>query len=60
MSVPGIILVVAASAMRSGEFTVGEFPLFIYFSGSSPMPFFLGLFIARYQQATVSRSGCWR
>ncbi len=51
----GIILVVAASAMRSGEFTVGEFALFIYFLGFvADAVFFLGLFIARYQQATVS------
>jgi len=51
----GIILVVAAGAMRSGDFTVGEFALFVYFLGFvADAVFFLGLFIARYQQATVS------
>ena len=51
----GIILVVAAAAMRSGEFTVGEFALFVYFVGFvTDSVFFLGMFIARYQQASVS------
>ena len=51
----GIILVVAAASMRSGEFTVGEFALFVYFVGFvTDSVFFLGMFIARYQQASVS------
>lgn len=51
----GIILVVAAASMRSGEFTVGEFALFVYFVGFiTDSVFFLGMFIARYQQAAVS------
>ena len=51
----GIILIVAAGAMRSGEFTVGEFALFVYFLGFvTDAGFFLGLFIARFQQASVS------
>lgn len=51
----GIILIVAAGAIRSGEFTIGEFALFVYFLGFvTDAVFFLGLFIARYQQATVS------
>ena len=51
----GIILVVGAASMRSGEFTVGEFALFVYFVGFvTDSVFFLGMFIARYQQATVS------
>lgn len=51
----GIILIVAAGSMRSGEFTVGEFALFVYFLGFvTDAVFFLGLFIARYQQAAVS------
>ena len=51
----GIILIVAASSMRSGEFTVGEFAVFVYFLGFvTDAGFFLGLFIARYQQAAVS------
>ena len=51
----GIILIVAASAMRDGTFTVGDFALFVYFLGFvTDAVFFLGLFIARYQQASVS------
>ncbi|MBI5157771.1 MAG: ABC transporter ATP-binding protein [Acidimicrobiia bacterium] len=51
----GIILVVGAASMRSGEFTVGEFALFVYFVGFvTDSVFFLGMFIARYQQASVS------
>jgi len=51
----GIILVVAAGAMRSGEFTVGEFAMFVYFVGFvTDAVFYLGMFIARYQQASVS------
>jgi ATP-binding cassette, subfamily B, bacterial len=51
----GIILVVAAGAMRSGEFTIGEFAMFVYFLGFvTDAVFFLGMFIARYQQASVS------
>jgi len=51
----GIILIVAASAMQHGTFTVGDFALFVYFLDFvTDAVFFLGLFIARYQQATVS------
>ena len=51
----GIILIVAASAMRDGTFTVGDFALFVYFLDFvTDAVFFLGLFIARYQQASVS------
>jgi ATP-binding cassette subfamily B protein len=51
----GIILIVAASAMQNGTFTVGDFALFVYFLDFvTDAVFFVGLFIARYQQATVS------
>jgi ATP-binding cassette, subfamily B, bacterial len=51
----GIILIVGAAAMRTGEFTVGDFAVFVYFLGMvTDAAFFLGLFIARYQQAAVS------
>lgn len=51
----GIILLVTAGAMSSGDFTVGEFAVFVYFLGFvTDAVFFLGLFIARYQQAAVS------
>jgi ATP-binding cassette subfamily B protein len=51
----GIILVVGAAAMSTGEFTVGEFAMFVFFLDLvTDAAFFLGLFIARYQQASVS------
>jgi ATP-binding cassette subfamily B protein len=51
----GIILVVAAQAMTVGQFTVGDFALFVYFLGFvSEAVWILGMFIARYQQARVS------
>jgi ATP-binding cassette subfamily B protein len=51
----GIILVVGARAMTSGEFTVGDFALFVYFLGFvSEAVWVIGMFIARYQQARVS------
>jgi ATP-binding cassette subfamily B protein len=51
----GIILVVAARAMAGGQFTVGDFALFVYFlSFISEAVWIVGTFIARYQQATVS------
>ncbi len=51
----GIILVAAAQAMTAGEFTVGDFALFVYFLGFvSECVWVLGMFIARYQQARVS------
>lgn len=51
----GIVLIVGAAAMSAGEFTVGEFALFVFFLDLiADVAFFLGMFIARYQQATVS------
>jgi ATP-binding cassette subfamily B protein len=51
----GLILIVAAQSIETGAFTVGDFALFVYFLGFvSEAVFILGLFIARYQQATVS------
>lgn len=51
----GLILVVTSGAMSNGEFTIGEFAIFVYFlSLVTDAVFFLGLFIARYQQAAVS------
>ena len=51
----GIILIVAASSMRTGEFTVGDFALFVYFlTFVSEAVFVLGLFIARFQQMRVA------
>lgn len=51
----GIILIVAAGSMKSGDFTVGDFALFIYFlTFVSEAVFVLGLFIARFQQTRVA------
>jgi len=51
----GLILIVAARGMASGEFTVGDFAVFTYFLVFvSDAVFVLGLFIARFQQAGVS------
>ncbi|MBP1632950.1 MAG: transporter ATP-binding protein, partial [Acidobacteria bacterium] len=51
----GITLVAAARSMTSGEFTVGDFALFVYFLGFvSEAVWVIGMFIARYQQARVS------
>lgn len=51
----GIILVVAARGMTAGEFSVGDFALFVYFLGFvSECVWVVGMFIARYQQARVS------
>ena len=51
----GLILIVAAGDIRSGDLTIGEFSVFVYFLGFvTDAVFFLGLFIARYQQAAVS------
>ena len=51
----GIILVAAAQAMSAGQFTVGDFALFVYFlTFVSECVWILGMFIARYQQARVS------
>jgi ATP-binding cassette subfamily B protein len=51
----GMTLIVGGSAMADGDFTVGEFAVFVFFLGFvTDSMFFLGLFIARYQQAAVS------
>jgi len=53
----GLILISAAGSMSDGTFTVGDFAVFTYFLGFvSEAVFVLGLFIARYQQATVAFS----
>lgn len=53
----GLTLLVAASAMRAGEFTVGDFALFsTYLLQVSEMTGFLGWIITTYQQMGVA----WR
>ncbi len=52
----GLILLVAAAQLRGGgDFSVGDFSLFVYFMGSaSELVTILGLFMARVRQASVS------
>ncbi|MCB2225000.1 MAG: ABC transporter ATP-binding protein/permease [Actinobacteria bacterium] len=51
----GLILIVGARAMSSGDMTVGDFAVFTYFlTFVSDAVFVLGLFIARFQQAGIS------
>jgi ATP-binding cassette subfamily B protein len=50
-----IILILAADSMTSGELTIGEFALFVYFLDFvTDGMFFIGLFISRVKQAGVS------
>lgn len=51
----GLTLIAAASSMADGSFTVGDFAVFAYFLiFVADAVFVTGLFIARYQQATVA------
>ena len=65
----GLILILSAEAMGTGEMTVGQFALFVYFLDFvTDAVFFVGLFLARFRQAGVSvdrmvelmRGGTWR
>ena len=50
-----IILIIAAGSMTSGELTIGEFALFVYFLDFvTDGMFFVGIFISRFKQAGVS------
>jgi ATP-binding cassette subfamily B protein len=51
----GLILLLAAQSLRSGNFTVGDFALFVYYVGFfTETAGFLGFMFARYKQAGVS------
>jgi ATP-binding cassette subfamily B protein len=51
----GITLIVSASAIRAGTFSVGDFAFFVYSMDSiGELTGFLGFLIARYKQAGVS------
>jgi len=51
----GIVLILAGGAMRTGEFTVGDFALFVFLLDIiSEMTAFSGLLLARYKQLGVS------
>lgn len=51
----GLILLLSASALKAGSFTVGDFALFVYYLMLvTDATFFFGLVLARYRQAAVS------
>ena len=51
----GLILLLAGKRMRSGEFTVGDFALFVYYLGFvTELTGMLGWFMAWYRQLRVS------
>jgi len=51
----GLILLLAATSMRAGTFTVGDFALFVYYLGwISEFTAMFGIVLARYRQASVS------
>jgi ATP-binding cassette subfamily B protein len=51
----GLILLIAAGAMRDGSFTVGDFALFVsYLAFVTEFTEFFGVFLAHYQQTSVA------
>ena len=51
----GIILLLSATSLRAGTFTIGDFALFVYFlAWISEFTAMFGIVIARYRQASVS------
>lgn len=51
----GVLLLVAAGAIRSGEFTVGDFSLFVSYLGWLTVVItFFGNYLAKYRQVKVS------
>lgn len=51
----GVMLLLAAAAMRSDRFTVGDFALFVsYLDWLSGLPFQFGRLLSRYKQARIS------
>ena len=51
----GVVLLLAAQLMQSGEFTVGDFALFEYFLWfMRVLPYFFGQLLAHYKQVDVS------
>lgn len=51
----GLILILAAESMQAGQFTVGDFALFVgYLGGVSAAPRWVGRMIARFKQTGVS------
>jgi ATP-binding cassette subfamily B protein len=51
----GIVLVLAGKSMQAGEFTIGDFALFVYYLGFiTDLTAFFGLLVARYRQIGIS------
>jgi ATP-binding cassette subfamily B protein len=51
----GIILILAGQAMQAGEFTIGDFALFVfYLEFIADLTAFSGLLVARYRQIGIS------
>lgn len=52
-----IVLLLAAQSLQTGQFTVGDFSLFVsYLGNTTGFASFLGFLLARYRQATVAVS----
>ncbi|MFZ5921916.1 MAG: ATP-binding cassette domain-containing protein [Chloroflexota bacterium] len=57
----GIILILVGQSMRRGDFTVGDFSLFVYLLGSmGDLTTFAGMVTARYKQLNVSVQRMYR
>jgi ATP-binding cassette subfamily B protein len=51
----GAILLLAAGSMRAGDFSVGDFAMFVYFLDMvADLPYLAGVMLARYRQAGVA------
>jgi ATP-binding cassette subfamily B protein len=51
----GLLLIMVAGAMRNGQFTVGEFALFVSFLGTlTQTTSMFGVFLSQYRQVSVS------
>jgi ATP-binding cassette subfamily B protein len=51
----GIVLILAGQSMQAGDFTIGDFALFVYYLGFiTDLVAFFGLLVARYRQIGIS------
>jgi ATP-binding cassette subfamily B protein len=57
----GVILILVGQSMRTGDFTVGDFSLFVYLLGTmGDLTTFGGMIVARYKQLSVSVQRMYR